>query len=293
MAEITSSDAVIKKIEEFDQYLEQSMEVLRSLRSIREDVEKQSHSFAQKSEQLSQYEKHLDTLLQKTQFVSQNTDAILSPILKEKEELERIGERLTEGLARQDATIQSKIDQGLTIQAELIRQEMAKLNQSQTEFHQRADAFFKSFLKYANKELEKQHDAQQAFQTKIGEAIEATRKEMESRIADFLYKQNALVVNLSQQIDSYQRLTESLKSALDIQGRQITYLESENSEHRQATENIKRDLKQQGEEFDTKLRELREDHILNLEKENAQMKSVLNDISAKLSNMKFKKLLGL
>jgi len=170
---------------------------------------------------------------------------------------------------------------------------MAKLNQSQTEFHQRADAFFKSFLKYANKELEKQHDAQQAFQTKIGEAIEATRKEMESRIADFLYKQNALVVNLSQQIDSYQRLTESLKSALDIQGRQITYLESENSEHRQATENIKRDLKQQGEEFDTKLRELREDHILNLEKENAQMKSVLNDISAKLSNMKFKKLLGL
>jgi len=293
MSEITSSDGVIKKIQEFDQYLDQSMEVLRSLRSIREDVEKQSHSFAQKSEQLSQYEEQLDKLLRKAQFVSQNTDAILSPILKEKEELERLGERLTEGLARQDATIQSKIDQGLTIQAEPVRQEMAKLNQAQTEFHQRADAFFKSFLKYANKELEKQYDAHQAFQTKIDEAIEVTRKEMDSKIADFLYKQNALVVNLYQQIDSYQRFTESLKSALDTQNGQITHLESENSEHRQSIKTIKHDLKQQGEEFDSKLRELNEKHIHNLEKENAQMRSVLNELTTKLNNMKFKKLLGL
>ena len=293
MAEITSSDGVIKKIQEFDEYLDQSMEVLRSLRGIKEDVEKQSLSFAQKSEQLSQYEKNLSTLWEKAQIVSQEIDEILSPIRKEKDELQRLDKKITEGLAEQDATIRSTIEQGLNVQAELIRQEMVKLNQAQTEFHQRADAFFKSFLKYTNKELEKHRDAQQAFQTKIGEGIEATRKEMESRIADFLYKQNALVVNLSQQIDSYQRLTESLKSALDIQSRQVAYLESQNSEHRQAAENIKRDLKQQGGEFDTKLKELREDHILNLEKENAQMKSALNDLSTKLSNIKFKKLLGL
>jgi chromosome segregation ATPase len=293
MAEITNSDAVIKKIQEFDEYLDQSMEVLRSLRGIKEDVEKQSLSFAQKSEQLNQYEKNLSTLWEKAQMVSQEIDEILSPIRKEKDELQSLDQRITEGLAEQDATIRSRIEQGLNVQAELIRQEMVKLNQTQTEFHQRADAFFKSFLKYANKELEKHRNAEQAFQTKIGEGIEATRKEMESKIADFLYKQNALVVNLSQQIDSYQRLTESLKSALDMQSRQIAYLESQNSEHRQAVGNIKRDLKQQGGEFDTKLKELREDHILNLEKENAQMKSVLNDISAKLSNMKFKKLLGL
>jgi len=293
MAEITSSDGVIKKIQEFDEYLDQSMEVLRSLRGIKEDVEKQSLSFAQKSEQLSQYEKNLSTLWEKAQIVSQEIDEILSPIRKEKDELQRLDKKITEGLAEQDATIRSTIEQGLNVQAELIRQEMVKLNQVQTKFHQRADAFFKSFLKYTNKELEKHRDAQQAFQTKIGEGIEATRKEMESRIADFLYKQNALVVNLSQQIDSYQRLTESLKSALDIQSRQVAYLESQNSEHRQAAENIKRDLKQQGGEFDTKLKELREDHILNLEKENAQMKSALNDLSTKLSNIKFKKLLGL
>ena len=271
MAEITSSDGVIKKIQEFDEYLDQSMEVLRSLRGIKEDVEKQSLSFSQKSEQLSQYEKNLSTLREKAQIVSQEIDEILSPIRKEKDELQRLDKKITEGLAEQDATIRSTIEQGLNVQAELIRQEMVKLNQAQTEFHQRADAFFKSFLKYANKELEKHRDAQQAFQTKIDEATEATRKEMESKIADFLYKQNALVVNLSQQIDSYQRLTESLKSALDMQSRQIAHLESQNSEHRQAAENIKRDLKQQGGEFDTKLKELREDHILNLEKENAQI----------------------
>jgi chromosome segregation ATPase len=293
MAEITSSDGVIKKIQEFDEYLDQSMEVLRSLRGIKEDVEKQSLSFSQKSEQLSQYEKNLSTLREKAQIVSQEIDEILSPIRKEKDELQRLDKKITEGLAEQDATIRSTIEQGLNVQAELIRQEMVKLNQAQTEFHQRADAFFKSFLKYANKELEKHRDAQQAFQTKIDEATEATRKEMESRIADFLYKQNALVVNLSQQIDSYQRLTESLKSALDMQSRQIAHLESQNSEHRQAAENIKRDLKQQGREFDTKLKELCEDHILNLEKENAQMRAALNDLSTKLSNIKFKKLLGL
>ena len=293
MSEITSSDGVIKKIQEFDEYLDQSMEVLRSLRGIKEDVEKQSLSFSQKSEQLSQYEKNLSTLREKAQIVSQEIDEILSPIRKEKDELQRLDKKITEGLAEQDATIRSTIEQGLNVQAELIRQEMVKLNQAQTEFHQRADAFFKSFLKYANKELEKHRDAQQAFQTKIDEATEATRKEMESRIADFLYKQNALVVNLSQQIDSYQRLTESLKSALDMQSRQIAHLESQNSEHRQAAENIKRDLKQQGREFDTKLKELCEDHILNLEKENAQMRAALNDLSTKLSNIKFKKLLGL
>jgi chromosome segregation ATPase len=293
MAEITNSDAVIKKIQEFDQYLDQSMELLRSLRGIKEDVEKQSLLFAQKSEQLSQYEKNLSTLLDKVQIASQEIDQILSPIRKEKDELQSLDKRITERLAEQDATIRSTIDQGLKVQGELIRQEVVKLNRTQTEFHQRADDFFKSFLKYSNKELEKHRDAQQAFQTKIGEGIEANRKEMESRIADFLYKQNALVVNLSQQIDSYQRLTESLKSALDMQSRQIVHLESQNSEHRQAVESVERDLTQQSEEFDTKLKELREDHILNLEKETSQLKSALNDLSTKLSNIKFKKLLGL
>ena len=115
---------------------------------------------------------------------------------------------------------------------------------------------------------------------------------MESRIADFLYKQNALVANLSQQIDSYQRVTESLKSTLDTQSRQITILASEISKHRQAIENIKNGLKQQGEGFDANLRELREKYQ-DLEKDNGQMRSVLNDLSAKLSNMKFKKFLGL
>jgi chromosome segregation ATPase len=293
MAEITSSDGVIKKIQEFDEYLDQSMEVLRSLRGIKEDVEKQSLSFAKKSEQLSQYEKNLSTLWEKAQMVSQEIDEIVSPILKEKEELERLDEKLREELTGLAAIIQTKIEQGLSVQVELVRQEMVKLNQAQAEFHQRADAFFKGLLKNADKELEKQHNAQKAFQAKIEEAVEVTRKEMESRIADFLYKQNALVVNLSQQIDSYQRLIESLRSDLHTQNREITILASETTKPRQAIEKIKNDLKQQGEEFDTKLRELHEDHILNLEKENAQMKSVLNDIAGKLNNMKFKKLLGL
>jgi predicted nucleic acid-binding Zn-ribbon protein len=123
--------------------------------------------------------------------------------------------------------------------------------------------------------------------------IETNRKELDSKIADFLYKQNALVSNLSQQIDSYQRLTESLKSNLESQNQQIKHLETENSELRNIIESIKQLLEKQRQDFSTALDELREKHIEKLENENTEMKSELNALTTKFNNIKFKKLLGL
>lgn len=253
MAEITKSDDVIKKIKEFDTYLSQSSEVLKSLHRIREDVENQTHLLSQKREELTRFESDLSAFRDKAKTVSQEIDKILSPIRKEKEELERLDNKLTVGLARLDDIIQTKIEQGLMVQAE----------------------------------------TQKAFQTQIENVVDVTRKELDSKIADFLYKQNALVSNLSQQIDSYQRLTESLKSTLENQNQQITYLQTKNSELQNVIESIKQLLEKQSQDFSGALDELRGTHIQQLEKENAEMKSVLNELTTKFNNMKFKKILGL
>jgi hypothetical protein len=49
----------------------------------------------------------------------------------------------------------------------------------------------------------------------------------------------------------------------------------------------------QKQEYEAAIKELREKTIKNLEKETAQIKSVLNAAVAKLNNVKFKKILGL
>jgi DNA repair ATPase RecN len=110
MAEITKSDDVIKKIKEFDTYLSQSSEVLKSLHRIKKDVEKQNQFLSQKREELTQFENDISALLNKAKTVSQEIDKILSPIRKEKEELERIDNNLTDGLARLDDTIRTKMN---------------------------------------------------------------------------------------------------------------------------------------------------------------------------------------
>lgn len=220
MAEITKSEDVIKKIQEFDNYLSQIKDILSSLREIREDAKKENHALLQKREELTSFENDLLALKEKALAFSQKTEELLLPIRKEKEELE-------------------------------------------------------------------------VFQTKIENRIGETRKELDSKMADFLYKQNALVSNLSQQIDSYQRLTESLKSNLGSQNQQIKHLETENSELRNIIESIKQLLEKQRQDFSTDLDELREKHIEKLENENTEMKSELNALTTKFNNIKFKKLLGL
>jgi len=220
MAEITKSEDVIKKIQEFDNYLVQLKDALCSLREIRDDAVKQTQSLSQKREELTSFENDLLALKEKALAFSQKTEEILLPIRKEKEELE-------------------------------------------------------------------------VFQTKIENRIGETRKELDSKMADFLYKQNALVSNLSQQIDSYQRLTESLKSNLQSQSQHITNLQTENSELRNGVESIKQLLETLSQDFSKSLDELREMHIQKLEKENAEMKAVLNELTTKFNNMKFKKILGL
>lgn len=286
MAEITSSDGVIKKLQEFDKYVGQSLEVLKALRGIKEDAETLTRSISEKKSHLAMYEQELSAILKKAESVSKQADAIIAPMLKEKEELERLDKKLTEGLTRLDATLESKIEEGLTLHSELVKKEMGRLIQERKELQEQADAFFKNILKNSETELAKLLETQERYQVTVNESILTIRKEIETQIADFLYKQNALVSNLSQQIDSYRRLTESLKSSIEKQSNQISHLENQNAELQQTIE-------KQNKEFADRLSDLRDGKVQLLEKDIMQMKTTLNDVTTKLNNMKFKKILGL
>lgn len=286
MAKITSSDGVIKRLQEFDKYVGQSLDVLETLRGIKDDVEKLNRSISEKKNELTRYEQELTQFLKKAELVSKQANSILPPILKEKEGLEKLDRKLTDGLAKLDVTLESKIEEGLALHGELVKKEIDMLIQEKKELQEQADAFFKKILKYSETELAKLGESQKAFQQTVNESILIVRKELDTQIADFLYKQNALVTNLSQQIDSYQRLTESLASTLEKQGGQINELENQNIELRQIIE-------RQSQEFNSRLSDLREGKVQQLEKELMQLRTALNEVTAKLNNMKFKKILGL
>ncbi len=231
MGEITSSDALVTKLQEFDKYVTQSFELLKTLKDIKDDVQKLSVSLSEKKKEVSRYESELWALQQKIQSISNDAEKITAPLLKERTELAKMSKKLADAIAQLDGTIQVRIQEGL-----------ANLSGSQNEF-----------------------------QEKVREYIRTFRKETESQTTDFLYKQNALVSNLSQQIDSYQRLTESLKIGVENQSNQIRELQEQSTELRQSIE-------AQSKRF---------------EKETAQLRSEISELTAKLSNMKFKRILGI
>lgn len=253
MAEITNPDAVIKKIQEFDSYMSQSIDVLKSLNRIEEDVRKQTQALSEKRLELAQFEKELSDLRAKASTIDQEADRLLNPIRKETRQLQELDNKLTDGLARLDSTIQNKMEHGMSVQAE----------------------------------------ARKAFEAHIKSVIDESRKEHDSKIADFLYKQNALVSNLSQQIDSYQRLTESLKSEIKRQKEQISLFETENSRLLNLIQSVRDLLQTQRQESEAALKKLQEGDIQQLKKSIEDLKSVLNEHTTKFGNMKFKKILGL
>lgn len=238
MAEITNSKSIIEKIKEFDKCVEQSLETLKTLRKIRNDAEKLTKDLSRSKNELDRHEKALLDSLQKAQNVSGKITQILSPILKEKEELERLDRQLSTGITEAENRLQRKVEKGLTENLELVQTGLDQIK-----------------------------DEKRKFVSKIEKKTEETRKELDGKIVEFLYKQNALVSNLTQQIDSYQRLTDS-------QSQKVTRLETENI-------NLKSRL------------ETNESHIQRLEKESAEFNGRLNEIVEKMSGIRFKGILGL
>jgi len=110
-------------------------------------------------------------------LVSQKAEALLSPILEEKQKLETLDKKVTEALAGIDAVIQQKLD--------LLSQDML--------------------------------DKQKAFETGFGDSLAALHKEIESGLANVAEKQRAYADAVSKRIESAQQLADSQKTAIEGQ----------------------------------------------------------------------------
>lgn len=275
MTELVHSDDAANRIQELDTYISQALDALKSLRSMKEDADKIIGSLSQKKDELGRHEQDLAEYLKKLQLVSQKAEMLLTPIVDQKQELDTLGKKLSEGITGIEGVVQQKVDAA----------------------------------------AEKLDGRISALEGELQTTSESLRKGIETNIADLLKKEDALVKNLSQRIDNCQTVGNSQKLALEGQGKLIERLGKDAVDLRGTIQNLKGMMEKQKEDFkgvvakqqeefggqlekqkqdlNGAIAELNEKHVKALEKEYAQVKSVLNAVVAKLENVKFKKLLGL
>jgi chromosome segregation ATPase len=295
MTETPHSEDIATRIQELDNVLSESTGILNSIRNLKGDAEKIIGSLSQKKDELSHHQEDIADYLQKLMFVSQKAEALLSPILEEKQKLEVLDKKITEALAGIDAAIQEKLD---ILSQDLIGKQMV-------------------------------------FETGFSESLAALHKEIETGIADAVNDQHALADTLSKRIDSAQHQVDAqkvtieglsaglsgavkkmgadnaeLRKAIDAELRKgIQDVKTTLEKHRHDIDAALADSRQkqkeeltaaltelyekQKKELQASLEELRNKSIKPLEKENARIKSVLNAAVEKLNNVKFKKFLGL
>ena len=275
MTEIVHSDDVLHRAQELESYVNLSEETLKSLRIMKQEADNIIKSLAQRKDELSRHEQDLVEYLKKLQLVSQKADALLTPITDQKLELESLTKKLDEGIAGIEGVVQQKVEP-------LVQTLDTKLK---------------------------------GLEERLGTTNETLQNSLEVKAAEFHQKQDELAKELSQRIDGCEKQAGVQKAALEEEGRTVEHEAKDISGLRKSLQELKEMLDKQKEEFKSvaekqgeelkgllekqkgeltgSLSELNEKHIKNLEKENAQIKSALNAIIAKLGNVKFKKLLGL
>lgn len=282
MTEILNAVDVLNRVHELDNYISQSLDVLKSLRVTKDDAEKIYQSLSLKMDELVRREQDFSDYLKTIQVVSQKADAIMSPIVQGKEELERLDKKVNE-------------------QLETIGGEIEKTIGSVTE---------------------RLSGDQKALEEKLNDLVATLRKESEAINADVLRQQQEALTSLSQQIEAHQNASDAHQGVLDThratmekhqtalegQSKKVEQLRKDVAELVGAVQESKANLEKQRQEFadslkkihdeqklefETALTELREKHIKVLEKDDAQIKTALNGVIKKLSNVKFKKMLGL
>jgi ABC-type transporter Mla subunit MlaD len=286
MAETVHSDDILHRAQELETYVTLSEETLKSLRVMKQEADKIVSSLGHKKDELSRHEQDLVDYLKKLQMVSQKADALLTPMTDQQQELDGLSKKLAEGIAGIDAIIQQKM-------GPLVEELGNKVNVLEDEFHTTNEKFHKG---------------------------------LDGSVVEVIQKEDAVVKNLSQRVDGYEKFAGVQKAALEEQkhtveheGKDIVELRKALQELKAAAEKHKQEFKSLTDKQNEELRELvgkqkeeitalveqrhrelsgtvselHEKHIKILEKDGAQVKSTLNAIIAKLGNVKFKKILGL
>jgi chromosome segregation ATPase len=286
MADILQFDDVVNRAQELETYITQYQVALKALHAMKEEADKIVGTLHQKKDELSRHEQDLVEYLKKLQLVSQKADALLTPIVDQKKELETLGNKLEEGIAGIDGIV----DQRLKTVVEPLQ---AKL---------------------------------QELEAGLGTATAELRKDVETTVADLGRKQDELVKDLSERIEGSENVARSHTTALEAQNKAAEQARKNAAELQKVLQDLKGVVEKQRQEFkglmerqheelksllakqkeeesalveqrrkelSDMIGELSEKRIKVLEKDDAQLKSTLNAVIAKLGNVKFKKILGL
>ncbi len=275
MTDLPHAADVMNRVQELDNYISQSLDVLKSLQNTKKDADKILGSIAQLKDELGRREQDLSTYIKTLQLVSEKANVILSPILQAKADLEQLEKKLNEAVGG----IPEEVARQIGTFADEVRGE------------------------------------RKMFEDRLNESLPALRKDFESAVADLLRQQREITDSVTKQIKDLQQNLETQHSALQklettIKGQadKAEQLKKEDAtlQHgihdvkdllekmrQEFTESLKNLKTEQKKEFEGALSELNEKHIKILEKDDAQIKTALNGIIKKLSNVKFKKMLGL
>lgn len=286
MTEIIDTDDILRRAQQLESYVTLSEETLKSLRIMKQEADKIIGSLGHKKDELSRHELDLVDYLKKLQMVSQKADALLTPMTDQKQELESLSKKLDEGIAGIEGVVQQKIEpliEKLDKEVKALEDEFKATNEK---FHKGLDGSVADLVQKEDESLnllsqrvehcEQSEGAQKTALQEHGVVIEREGKE----ITELKKALQELKSNLEKQSREFRVFTEKqgeeLKGAMDKQKEELTALAEKLHQESKST-----------------IAELNDKHIKTLEKDDAQLKSALNAVIAKLGNVKFKKILGL
>ncbi len=225
MAEIIDSDKIKQKLKEFDVYIQQSIDTVKVLKEIKDDSQQIFSDMKAKKEIFSKIENNLIEL----QGKSINIYRELSKFKDDKES--QIGDFITR--YKKEADSISSLIQNKQEEFEKIISVIQK--QWEDDFLIKLNEFKKEISDYRENNEKEIYDHKDQIQS----LITNNQQRIDNQIADFLYKQNALISNLTQQIDSYHKLTDTLKITIAMQSDKITSLEKLSQEYKKGIDTLR------------------------------------------------------
>jgi chromosome segregation ATPase len=235
MTEIANSDDVLHRAQQLETYITLSEETLKSLRIMKQEADSIIGSLGQRKDELNHHQQDLVEYLKKLQMVSQKADVLLTPMTDQKQELESLTKKLAEGIAGIDGVVQQKMEP----LAEKLDHEVKAL---ENEFHTTNEKFHKG---------------------------------LDGSVVDLLQKRDEIVKNLSQRVDSCEKLAGVQKAAVEEQGRTVEREGKDISDLRKALQELKATVEKQKQEFKSLTEKQNEEFKGLTQKQNEEFKGLV------------------
>jgi len=286
MAEIADTDDLLHRAQQLETYVTLSEETLKSLRVMKQEADKIIGSLGHKKDELSRHELDLVDYLKKLQLVSQKADALLTPMTDQKQEIESLSKKLDEGIAGIDGAVQQKMEP-------LVDKLDKEVKALEDEFHATNEKFHKGLDGSVVDLVQKEEESLN------GLAQRVDRCEQFGGAHKAALQEHAIVLDREgKEIADLRKAVQELRTTLEKQSQDLKAVTEKQSEEWTGIVNKQQEeltalVEQRHHETEAVIAELNDKHIKTLEKDDAQLKSALNAIIAKLGNVKFKKILGL